>query len=209
MEKRITDIKLQRKNSSRKSIYLNGEFFCSIDQQLIIKFGLRVGLTIDENVLRKIIQKDEVLKAKNYAFDLLVRRSYTRKEMFDKLTHRYGEEAVSTTMETLERLGYIKDEEYARNWVESRQNQKPKGKKALRMELMRKGIDKSTISRVLSEIDDSEEFEMAMKVGEKRMERYKNLAPDVARRRLYGFLMRRGFDYETVNDVLKYVMSEE
>ncbi|HIE26815.1 TPA: regulatory protein RecX [Candidatus Poribacteria bacterium] len=209
MEKRITDIQSQRKNSPRKSIYLDGEFFCSVDGALIIKFGLRIGLSIDEDVLRKIIQEDEILKAKSYAFDLLVRRSYTQKEMYDKLAQRYAEDAISTTMETLERLGYIKDEEYAKNWVESRKRHKPKGKKALRMELMRKGIDKGTISRVLSEIDDSEEFEMAMEVAKKQIKRYKNLEPNVVRRRLYGFLERRGFDYETINDVLRYVMSEE
>jgi len=209
MRKRITDIKSQQKDSSRKSIYLDGEFFCGVDKTLIIRFGLRVGLSIEEDVLRKIIREDEILKAKNYAFDLLVRRSYTRKEMHNKLEQRYGEDAVSATMETLERLGYIKDEEYAKNWVESRKRSKPKGKKALRMELMRKGIDKGTISRVLSEIDDSEEFEMAMEIAEKRKNRYKNLEPNVVRRRLYSFLERRGFDYETINDVLKYVMSEE
>ena len=209
MEKRITDIQSQRKNSPRRSIYLDDEFFCGVDQTLIIKFGLRIGLSIEEDALRKIIQEDEILKAKNYAFDLLVRRSYTRQEMHNKLTQRYAEDAVSTTMETLERLGYIKDEEYAKNWVESRKRHKPKGKKALRMELMRKGIDKGTISRVLSEMDNSEEFEMAMEVAEKRMDRYKNLEPNVARRRLYGFLERRGFDYETINDVLRYVMAEE
>jgi len=209
MKKRITDIKSQQKDSPRKSIYLDGEFFCSVDQTLLIKFGLRIGLSIDEDVLRKIIQEDEILKAKNYAFDLLVRRSYTRKEMYNKLVQRYGEDAVSATMETLERLGYIKDEEYAKDWVESRKRHKPKGKKTLRMELMRKGIDKGTISRVLSEIDDSEEFEMAMKVAEKQMNHYKDLEPNVARRRLYNFLERRGFDYETINDVIRYVMSEE
>jgi regulatory protein len=209
MKKTITDIQSQRQDSPRKSIYLDGEFFCSVDQKLIIKFGLRIGLSIDEDILRRIIQEDEILKAKSYAFDLLVRRSYTRKEMYDKLAQRYAENAVSTTMETLERLGYIKDEEYAKNWVESRKRHKPKGKKALRMELMRKGVDKGTIARVLSEIDDSEEFEMAMKVAEKQMQRYQNLDSNVARRRLYGFLARRGFDYETINDVIGYVMSEE
>jgi SOS response regulatory protein OraA/RecX len=74
---------------------------------------------------------------------------------------------------------------------------------------MRKGIDKGTISRVLSELDDSEEFEMAMKVAEKQMNRYKDLEPNVARRRLYNFLERRGFDYETINDVLRHLISEE
>ena len=65
MKKRITDIKSQQKDTPRKSIYLDGEFFCSVDQQLVIRFGLRIGLTIDEDVLRKIIQEDEIFKAKN------------------------------------------------------------------------------------------------------------------------------------------------
>ena len=187
---------------------MNGEFFGNVDQALVIKFGLRVGLEIDDTVLRRIIREDEILKAKNYAFDLLVRRSYSRKELQNKLTQRgFTEEAITATMETLERLEYIKDEKYARDWVDSRRRLKPKGKKALRMELMRKGIDKGTIERILSEIDDSEEYTMALELAQKQMNRYKSIEKYVARRRLYNFLMSRGFDYETVNNVMSDVMN--
>ncbi len=188
---------------------MNGEFFGNVDQALVIKFGLRVGLEIDDTVLRRIIREDEILKAKNYAFDLLVRRSYSRKELQNKLTKRgFTEEAITTTMETLERLEYIKDEKYARDWVDSRRRLKPKGKKALRMELMQKGIDKGTIERILSEIDDSEEYTMALELAQKQMNRYKSIDKYVARRRLYNFLTSRGFDYETVNSVMSNVMDK-
>ncbi len=198
-----------QKKSSRRTIFLDGEFFCGVDYELVVKFGLRTGLEIDEERLKRLVEEEEILKAKRYAFDLLMRRSYSQKEIIDKLKRKeFSERAISATIEILQRLGYIKDESYAEDWVESRKRLKPKGRRALREELTKKGIDKATIDRVIAGIDDEEEWEMALKAAQKQVVHYRELDKKVAKRRLYGFLLRRGFEHRTINSVVRQVLGD-
>jgi len=78
----------------------------------------------------------------------------------------------------------------------------------LRQELTKKGIDKGTIDRLIAGIDDEEEHEMALKAAKKQAVHYKGLDKKVAKRRLYGFLMRRGFELGTVGSVVKQLIDD-
>ena len=207
MKKTITNIQIESKHSSRRTLFLDGECFSSVDASLITQFGLRIGLEIEEDALQKLIQEDEVAKAKSYAFDLLLSQNYSKRQMNDKLKRKgYSQHAIDATLERLEQLGYIKDEVYAHDWVDSHRRSRPRGKKLLKHELMNKGIDKTTVDRVLSEIDDAEEASLALGAAQKQAARYKSLPPDVAKRRLYSFLLRRGFDYETIQRTVEQVL---
>lgn len=204
MKRQITHIQTQQRHSSRCMIYLDEEPYQEVDKGLITKFGLRVGLEIEEETLQSLIEQDELPRAKRYAFDLLVRQAYSGNDMARKLRRKgFGASAVEQTLETLKRLGYIKDADYAEDWVDSRNRNGPRGKRLLRHELNRKGIDRTTIDRVLEDIDQDQELGLAKRAAEKQSWRYERLAPDVAQRRLYAFLQRRGFDSSVCSSVVQ------
>ena len=46
----------------------------------------------------------------------------------------------------------------------------------------------------------------ALALARKKWRTYSNLDPQTARRRLTGFLMRRGYDYETVDGVIRRLL---
>lgn len=207
MKRRITHIQAPHRHDSRCMIYLDGEPFQEVQQSLITKFGLRTGLEMEEEDLRELIRQDELPRAKRYAFDLLVRQAYSRKGMEQKLRKRgFSDKTVEETIQSLQRLDYIKDEAYAEDWVFQRSRSRPRGKRLLRQELGRKGIDRTTIDRVLEEIDDEQEFELAMRAAKKQMRHYERLETTVARRRLYGFLGRRGFDANICRQVVEEIL---
>ena len=79
----------------------------------------------------------------------------------------------------------------------------------MRRELTGHGVDKSTADRVLAEIDDADETALALKLAAKQASRYRDLSPNVAKRRLYAFLSRRGFDHETMGKVMRQVLTKE
>ena len=83
---------------------------------------------------------------------------------------------------------------------------KPRGKKLLAQELWKKGIRKDIIDQVTEELCQDEE-KSATELLEKIKGRYKNLEPKVARRRLYGLLLRRGFSYETTKSAVDLLIS--
>lgn len=209
MKKRITDIQIEKESASYRLLFLNNERFCSVDPCLITKFGLRIGLEIEEEVLQKLIEADEAMRAKNFASNLLLERSYSKQQMIDQLARNgFSRRTIDTTLEDLERLNHIKDEKYARNWVNYRQRSKPRGKKMLAHELANKGIDKTTVDGVLEKIGDDEETKIALQLAQKQAIRYRSLPPHVAKRRLHGFLLRRGFGYETIQSTIAHVLRE-
>ena len=207
MKKKITDIWIDDEQPARCTLFMNGEPFAIVDLGLVTKFGLRIGLEIEEVVVQKLIAADEVMQARNHAFDLLLGESYSKGQMMEALEkHSFGQPAINETLKNLEQLGHIKDEKYAKNWVNGRQRSKPRSKKMLTYELIDKGIDKSTVDRVVGQIDDEDEKQLALDVAQRQARRYRSLPRHVAQRRLHGFLLRRGFDYDTIQRTIKQVL---
>ena len=210
VNRQITDIQIQKKHPSRRSIFLDGKFFCGIGEELAVKFHLESGMEIDEDELKKLLYEEEFSKAKNYVYRILARRMYTSKEIRDKLVERgYVDEIIRDVISTMERYGYVNDETYAEEWIRSRMRAKPKGKIALRQELAQKGVDKSIIENALDEaFDESRESEMAVELARQKAISYGKDEPAAIRRKLHSFLLRRGFDYETVKDVIEQTMEQ-
>ena len=189
---------------------MDGAPFATVEVGLTTKLGLRIGLEIEEIVVRKLIAADEVVRARDYALGLLLSRIYTKPQMIEALEKNgFCSHAVNETIANLEQLGHIKDEKYAKNWVNNRRRTRPTSKMIMRRELTGQGVDKSTADRVLAKIDDADETMLALQVARKQVNRYKSLTPHVAKRRLYAFLIRRGFDHETVGQVMRQVLAME
>ena len=189
---------------------MDGAPFATVEVGLTTKLGLRIGLEIEEIVVRKLIAADEVVRARDYALGLLLSRIYTKPQMIEALEKNgFCSHAVNETIENLEQLGHIKDEKYAKIWVNNRRRTRPTSKMIMRRELTGQGVDKSTADHVLAKIDDADETMLALQVARKQVNRYKSLTPHVAKRRLYAFLIRRGFDHETVGQVMRQVLAME
>ena len=83
---------------------------------------------------------------------LLESRSRTVHEVRSRLTQAgYRADLVDATVARLEALGYLDDREFARAWVASRDRAHPRGERALRQELQRKGVERETVEAVLGE----------------------------------------------------------
>lgn len=207
---KVVEIKPDPRHRSRWTITLEDGSRFNLDENLMVKHGLRVGMEIDADAVREVAREDELHRARNYAFDLLVCRDYTARQMTKKLASKgFSIEAINETIDALKRMGYIRDERYARNWVSSRLRNNPRGRSLLKAELLKRGIDKSTVDRVLDEIDESTEYQAALKAARAQMRKhYSKLNKVVARRRLYGFLTRRGFELELVKKVIDEVLEE-
>lgn len=63
----------------------------------------------------------------------------------------YPVELVEAALGRLIEQGYLDDEQFARTWVESRDRARPRGERALRLELAQKGVSREIIETVLAE----------------------------------------------------------
>lgn len=225
MKQKITDIQVAPELPSHRQLFLNGAPLVVIHASLIEKFGLRIGLEIAAEVIEKIITADEVMRAKNHALRLLREqkdnattdepedsrptvksKTYTKSEIERRLEREgFSASAIETSIEELIRSGHIRDRKYAENWIVRRQKSNPRGKTLLKRELVDKGIDRETAEQVVATVEAEDEAEVALQIAQKRVKQYKRLPTHVAKRRLHGFLARRGFGSDIVRQVLEQI----
>ncbi len=213
MKQTITDIRVLQEPPAHCELFLDGELFVVIHAELIVKFGLRVGLAIEAQVIEKLIAADEVMRAKNRAIEFLREedesprpRPRNKWDVAQQLEREeFDARAVETAVAELIGSGHLRDRKFAENWVRRRQKSNPRGKTVLKRELVDKGVDTETAEKVLAEVETADELKLALQLARKREKHYQRLPLPTAKRRLYGFLARRGFGSETIRQVLAQV----
>jgi regulatory protein len=118
---------------------------------------------------------------------------------------------ASQRAEVLERMrgyGYLDDARLAEQLVNGRLARKGLGKAGMARELRQRGLDTETIDDALDESDASE-FDTALELANKRARSLQDLEPEVARRRLYGYLGRRGFSGAVVSQVVDLALQPQ
>lgn len=134
---------------------------------------------------------------------LLKFRLRSEKEIRVRLKKKkFDQKIIEETVAFLKDQDFINDNYFAKAWLESRLK-RPLGLRRIKEELRQKGIDKEIINSQISEIKkDYSEEEIVAEIAKARFNRLKNIEPQKAKRRLYAYLLRRGFSPEIVIDVL-------
>jgi regulatory protein len=113
----------------------------------------------------------------------------------------YRSDLVEGAIERLIELGVLDDAAFAQSWIESRDRARPRGERALRMELARKGIERQTTDDVMADREanapdaDSAAAARLLERNARALERVGD--PRARRNRAYALLARNGFDSET------------
>jgi regulatory protein len=134
----------------------------------------------------------------NRALDALARRARSRAELRRWLVEReYAAEEVELVLDRLVAGRLLDDLAFARGFAHARLGAgRGYGPARVRLELMRRGVARDLIDRVLTEhqeesgVDSAQAVEVAAR---KRLRALAGLDPAVARRRLVAWLLRRGF----------------
>ncbi len=205
MDRRITTLKLQKRNPNRVNVYLDGEYAFGLSR--IVAAWLRVGQVLDEQKISELQQQDTIEVALQKAIQFISYRPRTKFEIQKKLSELgYAEPAITTVMERLESAGLVKDTQFARLWVENRNGLRPRSRRLLTLELRQKGVAEDAIQDALTDCDQDEE--LAYRAAQARSRRLQGLDWESFRRKLGGFLGRRGFSYGTMTPVIRQVWSE-
>ena len=203
---RITKIEPQNKNPKRGSVFLDERFAFGLDEEVVYKYGLKAGQELEQKEIDKIIEAETKKGAKDAALKFLSYRMRSEKEVRDKLKKKeFAQSLIDEVIKDLKRVNLIDDNEFASAFVRDRISNNPRGKILLKQELWKKGIKKEIIEKALKEYfkDKDEELTLAKELLQKRKKRYESLDENVAKRRIMSFLLRRGFSYDIVKQVLR------
>ncbi|MCX5707583.1 MAG: regulatory protein RecX [Candidatus Omnitrophica bacterium] len=147
--------------------------------------------------------KESALAARAYAFLLLKYRQRSVKEISGRLRKKkFSEEIIKETLDFLREKKFIDDPGFARAWIKERLV-RGIGPRRLFQELKLKGIDKQVIESHLSQAKEYySETETIRSLAERRFNSLKDLDQQTAKRRVYAFLLRRGFSPDAVIDTV-------
>ncbi|WP_127487547.1 RecX family transcriptional regulator [Paenibacillus ehimensis] len=199
----ITKVERQRRGPHRYNIYIDESFAFSVHEDLMIKHRLLKGEAVEAAQLEQILAEDEAHKAYLDAIRLLSSRLRSEHEMKARLKQKgYTPEITAATVERLAKEGYLNDEQFAEQLAKQRLESQKKGRHWIKQELQQKGIRKDHIQAAMEQVDEETEFEMAYSLASKRYHSELAKDPLKARRKIAGFLQRRGYPGTVVSKVL-------
>lgn len=138
-------------------------------------------------------------RANNVSIHQLARRGLSRWELERVLERREVEpQTAQAELDRLESVGLLDDAALAVSIVYAEQTRKGRGRQAIEQELRRRHISAEIIEEALSELDGDDEQERAIALAVKRVSQLSAYDDETVRRRLTGFLSRKGYSGDAV-----------
>jgi regulatory protein len=204
MDYTVTALKVQKHNSQRVNVYLDGEFAFGLAR--IVAAWLSVGQKISDEKIALLKADDGREVAYQQALRLLSYRARSQAELQQNLRKRgTPEDVIEGVIQRLSQAGLMNDQQFAQNWIDNRSEFRPRSRRALGYELKQRGVDPETIETTLSGVDDQA---LAYEAAQKKARRYQDLDRQAFRQKMIAFLGRRGFSYEVIAPVVARVWAE-
>lgn len=180
---------------------MDGEFWAEVDGGVAAERGLREGAELSAEELSETRVAGERPLAMSRALNLLGYRARSASEIKDRLTRAgYSRQTAEVVLSRLKELGYLDDEEYARNFA--REKSHKYGPRRVYTDLRKNGVDEDIIQMALGEeFSESSERESAFAAASRRYNTGEK--SDAQSRRVYGFLARRGYSAEICAEVAR------
>lgn len=191
-------------SKSRCKVYIDQEFAFVLYKGELRLYKLAEGKEIAQKTYDELMNIVLPKRAKLRAMNLLQKRSYTEKQLRDKLKEGfYPEKIMDEAIEYVKSFHYVDDYQYAVDYITCYETRK--SRKKLEMELTMKGVSKSVIADSFREWENrggtQDEVAMIQELLEK-----KHYSPECdmkEKNRIYAFLLRRGFSIEKVQEAMK------
>jgi regulatory protein len=231
----ITALNADPLNPDRVHVFIDGRHAIVVSLDVAAAERLTVGQPCPPARLERLNHLEEEQAAYEQALAFLSYRPRSAREVEQRLRKKgHDPEQIERAIARLKRHGLVNDLEFSRFWVNNRMAFNPRGPRLLRSELRQKGVPAEVVDEVLQEqseqqaeaeeraqqvttnygLEDDEpaagtDLANALALARKRMRSYAGLDPMTARRRLSGFLARRGYDYGTVDQVFRRLLAEQ
>ena len=191
----VTDIRKQKRNDTRYSIYVGDKYTFSLSDLELSNSGLRVGAELSSDMLNELISSSVESKAYNAAITQLSYRRRSTKEITDYLQRKdFSAETIKSVVEKLSEISMINDMDFAKAWVADRQLLRPRSKKVLMLELMKKGISRDDYAEALNGVSAESQAKTLDDLIEKKLNstQYKD------KNKLIAYLARSGYSYNDI-----------
>jgi regulatory protein len=190
----------------RAKVFVDGEFWAELDLGVAAKRGLSEGVALSHEELAEARVAGERPLAMNRALHALGYRARSKVELREKLLKvGYTRETVDAVVTRLEELGYLDDGEFARDLVRS--EARKYGPRRIYGNLRRAGVEETVAQKAVEEeFARRSEYQTALVAAQQRYNTKEGSAAQA--RRVYGFLMRRGYSANVCAEIARKYREE-
>ena len=197
-----------RMNDRKKqvNVFIDGSFSFTVVDDVAATAGLKIGQQLLAEQIIELKQASLFKTCLEAALHYLGYRPRSEAEVRQRLRRRgFRDEVVDEVIIRLKELRLLDDVAFAHYWKDSRLSFRPRSKRLIKLELRQKGVSAETANEVVEDLDDES---AAYEAGVKKARALSNLDYNEFRRRLSGYLRRRGFDYGTASAAVARLWQE-
>jgi regulatory protein len=149
---------------------------------------------------------DPAERAREIAIRLLTHSPRSAAQLRDGLTSRDVDgDIADQVVARYQEVGLLDDTQLSATIARTRHRERGKSRRAIGMELRRKGFDTTDVEAALNQITEEDEREAAEQLAAKRWHQLANVDTDARVRRVVGMLGRRGYSPSLAFEVVKHL----
>jgi len=199
------------RHPGRFDVIVDGDAIATLSIDIIERLQLAVGRDVSA-IVDRIASEAAQLKVYDRALNMLAFRARSSGELARTLVRKGEEKAhVDRAIERLKEQGFLDDAAFAQSFARAKVVGASQSRRRVQQELSRKGVARDVSDAAIDVVFEEEgvdAFAIVAEAARKKLRSLAKLEPAVRKRRLYGFLARRGYDGEHIRSAMKIAGEE-
>lgn len=211
MEEKIRILKLSR-SASEVSVTISAlEEPVVVPEYVVHRYRLKEDIVITPSQLETLRTESELFRCDRTAARMLATREHSTGEIRTKLARKsFTPDAIRRIIRKYKDRGVLDDARYAHRLANQLLTQRPCGRAYLVAYLQRRMIDRSLAEETAEvALTGKDEKELATAALTKKWGEYGQFELEVARRKSYNYLARRGFGYEAARVAFEQLLERQ
>ena len=204
--RKITALRVGKGRVKRVNVFLDGKRTFSLEAEVAVKDGLRVGQELSTSQIEVLARSDHFHRCRNAAVQYLSYRPRSEFELRERLHRRgFDDDSVEAVLTKLKEQGLVDDMAFAQFWKDNRESFSPRSQWLIKLELRQKGVTGAVVDQMVNAIDDGDS---AYRAAQSRVRSLPLGDCNGFRHQLGEYLKRRGFGYRVINHTVERLWQE-
>lgn len=199
----VTEIRVQKKNQNRFSLYHKKNFLIGVSSKTFIDFSLQKGVILTPSLFKKLEMAEDYHAAKEASLMYLGRRDHSSFEIKQKLKKKgFNEDIIESVLAELSDKDFLNDLNFSIKFISEKSEVNRWGRKKIEAELYKKGIQLKTTQQILNSFyDNLSQDQICLDLVIKRKRHFlREEDPYKRKMKIFNYLAGRGF---TSSDIKK------
>ena len=194
--------RIESVTKTKFKVYVDEQFAFVLYKGELSRYRIEEGVELSHDLLEEIKTKVVLKRAKLRAMHLLNAMERTEEQLRLKLKQGlYTEDIIDEALRYVKSFGYVEDQGYAERYIRNRQN--AKSKRELYAALCQKGVSREDIQNAMETCyEEADELDAIRRIVEKKRFSVED-STDVEKKRIFDYLLRKGFRREDIVKVIQ------